>query len=113
MDNVTQKAKWWTEDRRGNLLGHGIRWGNKWAHITRILDGGPGANDIRPICGGVQSVVMINSGLDVNNQQECEDWKHFQIDIQLGAKLEDVIRPHRLSRLCPKCKSSYEKQAGA
>lgn len=102
-------GKWWTEDRRGNLIGHGVRWGNRWAHLTRIIDGGPGANDIRPICNGIQSVVLISSALDVKDQQACEAWKQGCVDIPLGSLLEDIIKPRRLANICPKCRAGYER----
>jgi hypothetical protein len=104
-------ADWWTEDRRDQLIGHGIRWGTKWSHITAILDAGPGANSVRPLCGGIQSVCHIDSSLDLENQAECEDWKHQGIRFPLNCRIEDVItKPNRLASICPKCRTIYDRR---
>lgn len=101
-------AEWWTEDRRGNLMGHGIQWGHKWAHLARVTDDGPGANGITVLCHGMQSVMRVNSGLDLENQQQCEEWKQRCVDLPLGALVEGLSR-RSLSKLCPKCQEAYEK----
>jgi hypothetical protein len=104
---LTDRAKWWTEDRRGNLMGHGIKWGNKWAHLTRVVDDGPGANGITALCHGIQSVMRVNSGLDLDNQAECEQWKQWSVDVPLGALLEDNLSHRSLNKICPKCRAAY------
>ncbi|MEO5317642.1 hypothetical protein PV761_03475 [Arthrobacter sp. CC3] len=104
-------ADWWTEERRGQTIGYGIRWGNKWAHITHITDSGPGANNVSPLCGGIQGVCHINSGLDLDNQEECEDWKHQGIRFPLNCAVDVAItKPTRLASVCPKCRTSYERR---
>lgn len=103
-------SDWWTEERRGQTIGYGVRWGNKWAHITHIRDSGPGANDVSPLCGGIQSVCHVNSGLDLNNQAECENWKHQGIRFPLNCRVEDVVKERRLSSICPKCKTIYDRR---
>lgn len=108
---MTEQAKWWTEDRRGQTMGYGIRWGSKWGHITRITDDGPGANGISALCGGIQSVCLVHSGLDLDNQAECEDWKHEGIRIPLNCRVEDAITwPRLLAEICPKCKAIHDRK---
>jgi hypothetical protein len=107
-------ADWWTEERRGNVIGYGIKWGNYWAHITEIKDSGPGANSVRALCGGVQSVLHIDSGLDLENQQECVDWKRRGIRFPLNCAVDVAITNERRRALvCPKCRTKYEKRTQA
>jgi hypothetical protein len=104
-------AEWWNESRRGQVIGYGVKWGNYWMHITEIKDAGPGANDIRPLCGGVQAVSLINSALDLENQAECEDWKHQGIRFPMNCAVDVAITNQRRRELvCPKCRTSYEKR---
>lgn len=107
-------SDWWTEDRRGQTIGYGIRWGNKWAHITHITDSGPAANTVSPLCGGIQGVCHVDSGLDLDNQVECEDWKHQAIRFPLNCAIEVAItEPRRLAAVCPKCRKIYERKVTA
>lgn len=103
-------SEWWDESRRGQLMGYGVRWGNKRAHITKIEDDGPGANGIRSLCGGIQSVCMVNSGLDIEDAAACEEWKASYVEIPIGTVLEEVMVSRRMGSLCPRCKLSYDKR---
>lgn len=104
-------SDWWDESRREQVTGYGIRWGNYWAHITEIKDSGPGANSIRALCGGVQGLVHINSSLDLDNQQECEDWKRQDVRFPLNCAIDVAITDERRRALiCPKCRTIYERR---
>lgn len=101
-------SDWWTEDRRGNLLGFGLRRGRKLTHLTKITDSGPGANSIRPLCGGMMGLVRLDSGLDLTNQAQCEAWKSYEIVLLPGMELKgDAVES--LRNLCPRCKDGHQK----
>jgi hypothetical protein len=102
-------ADWWTEDRRDQLMGYGIRRGNRWAHITEVKDSGPGANSIRAICGGIMGLVHINSGLDLDDQIECETWKNHDVRFTTDCPIDVLVANERRS-VCPKCRTRYEKR---
>lgn len=100
-------SAWWGEDRRGNLLGYGVRSGRFRVHLVKILDAGPGANDLRPVCGGIQGLSHCDSGLDLTDQAACETWKQHDVVFSAGVALADVPALSGLPSLCPRCVETY------
>lgn len=109
--SAPKPASWWKEDQRGALLGYGTKPGNKWVHLTRLRDSGPGAFTADALCHGVEGYTMIDSGLNLSDAEACTTWKAGHVRVPTGSKLEDVMRPQRIRKVCPKCQASYEKQA--
>lgn len=103
-------AEWFTEDMRDQLLGYGIRSGHTRHHLTNLRIGGPGAIRISAICHGIQGVVLIDRRLDVSNESECRDFYTAEVRVPIGKKLEESLAHHVRRRLCPRCKTTYEKR---
>lgn len=101
-------SDWWTEDRRGNLLGFGLRRGRKLTHLTKIIDSGPGANKVLILCGGMMGLVRVDSGLDLTNQDQCEAWKGLEIVLQPVGEIEPGW-VESVKNLCPRCQEGHGK----
>ncbi|XKH58572.1 hypothetical protein LG293_16090 (plasmid) [Citricoccus nitrophenolicus] len=103
------KADWFTDTDRDMLLGFGLRNGNTRTHITRQTVGGPGAVLKAALCHGVQSVVWMDSSLDLSDEDACRRFLSAGVRIPLGAKLEDHVPDSMLPRLCPRCTDRYDR----
>ena len=105
-------STWWGEERRGDLLGYGLLSGRLRVHLVKVLDAGPGANDLRPVCGGLQGLSRCDSGLDLTDQAACEAWKRYDVTFPAGAALADVPALSKLGSLCPRCVETYNTRLG-
>lgn len=85
-------APWWDESRRGRVLGYGLRSGWMRTHITEIQETGPAAVTVRALCGGIQSIVQIDSGLDLKDQAACEEFQRRLIRDKVEERAD-----------CPRC----------
>lgn len=91
----------WTEDQRGNVLGHNLSRGTYLLHIVELRDAGPGAIRFRTVCNGMQPWILVDSG---KTEAEWEQWKKDRprfIDWPHIA----VIDPRQ--KVCGKCCARY------
>lgn len=79
---------WWTEDRRGKLIGYGHRSGNYWTHLVRLRDEGPGAVSMRASCGGIQGAILLASkSLPFTDEVASNGWKESLVKVPVNGPM--------------------------
>lgn len=109
-------AEWFTEDMRGQDAGYALGRPRQKFHVYRYRISGPGALSRNTLCHGVQGVVMVSGGLDLNNEVECMSWLNGETGIfgmgrfQAGEDLETKLTSSQYASLCERCKTSYQRK---
>lgn len=106
------KSGWWTEKRRGELLGFRVRRGWRRAHLEAVRNDGPGAVGYQALCRGLQPYTLCNSELNLEDQQQCESWQQVKCAKPAGLSVDDLAADERES-LCPRCVVVLEKGVAA
>ncbi|MGP9488908.1 hypothetical protein [Glutamicibacter sp. BW80] len=109
-------ADWFTEDMRDQDAGYALARPREKFHVYRYRIAGPGALHRTALCHGVQGVVMVSSGLDLDNEAECMAWLNGETGIfggrrfPAGEDLKPKLTDYQYAGLCARCKASYERK---
>lgn len=111
-------AEWFTEDLRDQEVGYALGRPRQKFHVYKYVITGPGAVRRTALCHGVQGVVIISSGLDLDNESECRAWLNSETGIfgmprfPAGEELKDKLPKYQHKTICARCKKSYEGKKG-
>lgn len=109
-------ADWFTEELRGKVAGYALGRPRHKFHVYKFEISGPGAVRRTALCHGVQGVVIVSSGLDLDNEAECVAWLHGETGIfggrrfPTGEDLKDKLTEYQYETVCDRCKASYERK---
>lgn len=109
-------AEWFTEDIRGQHVGYSLGRPRQKFHVYKYEIRGPGALSRTTLCHGVRGVVMVSSGLDLDNEAECMAWLNGSTGIfgmgrfPAGEDLKDKLTEYQYASFCTRCNDRYERK---
>lgn len=109
-------ADWFTEEMRDQDVGYALGRPREKFHVYRYRISGPGAVRRTSLCHGVQGVVIVSSGLNLNNEAECMEWLNGETGIfggrrfPAGEDLKSKLTEYQYETACARCKASYERK---
>lgn len=110
------RAEWFTEDLRDQHVGYSLGRPRQKFHVYQYRIGGPGAVRRTALCHGVQDVVMVNSGLNLDDEVECMEWLNGSTGIfgmgrfPAGEDLKTKLTEYQYASICERCKDRYERK---
>lgn len=108
-------AEWWSDDLRGKTVQHVLARPRHSTHVMELTISGPGALHRRALCGGLQPTVIVNSGLDTSNEQECKEWLNSYTGVLAsrgvapGSNVLASANEYTRQTLCTRCAERYAK----